>query len=537
MAQFFLKKKIQEKYQNKKLEFLNLPIKRKLSYILLLNSIAMAFIIFMGFITYDYYAFKKALLNEIKLVSNITKERIKTSLDYERSDLLEDYLESMKAKDSVMYACVFKKDLSLFSYYQRDKTDLPCGESFKAKEGHLFKWNSLEVTVDIGEGRGWLYIVTDLHDIYKQLAIYLVAVGLVFAFIVWCSILLTEKFQFIISQPILSLKSTMNDIAHNNNYQLRVPKMYKDEIGDLADDFNIMIEKVQKRDTSLLVDKEELTSFNLQLAKQVQEKTLQLQEKSDALELTTIDLENSLSVKREFLANMNHEIRTPIHGIKSYVYYLYGSFEKSSLEENKSLIERLSRSTDRLNDLIDRLLCLSKLDSHSLEFNFERHNLRDLVKTIIFETEPMVKDKNMTIIFNYEERQDFYGQMDKGRMLQVVSNLVGNAIKYSPKNTTITINIDNINFAYDDCRTEYSLFFHIQDQGVGIPEGEEKFIFGRFNESSRTKTGAGGTGLGLAITRLIMKAHRGKVWAENNAKGIGSSFYFVMPLTKEEMRY
>lgn len=124
------------------------------------------------------------------------------------------------------------------------------------------------------------------------------------------------------------------------------------------------------------------------------------------------------------------------------------------------------------------------------------------------------KTENLIVTFDYE------------RIVQVIINLMSNAVKFTPNHSTITVTISEDHMKIDN-RDYPVLRIRIADQGVGIPEDELDSIFDKFIQSSKTKTGAGGTGLGLSISNDIIKAHHGKIWAENNPDG-GASFIFYL---------
>jgi signal transduction histidine kinase len=115
--------------------------------------------------------------------------------------------------------------------------------------------------------------------------------------------------------------------------------------------------------------------------------------------------------------------------------------------------------------------------------------------------------------------------LDPTRIMQVVRNLLGNALKFSPQGASVEINAR---------RQGGSLIVSVSDEGPGIPENEVESIFDKFIQSSKTSTGAGGTGLGLAICREIVAGHGGRIWAENKA-GIGAVFFFTIPLAESNV--
>jgi signal transduction histidine kinase len=139
---------------------------------------------------------------------------------------------------------------------------------------------------------------------------------------------------------------------------------------------------------------------------------------------------------------------------------------------------------------------------------------------------PLVMEKN--IRFRVECSEDKPTAVcDADKIIQVITNLLGNAIKFTPTGNGITLKATVINEGTPHVEVS------VQDEGIGIPEGEEAMIFESFRQSSRTNTGAGGTGLGLAICRRIVEAHAGKIWAENMPGG-GAKVTFRIPANLQE---
>jgi len=165
------------------------------------------------------------------------------------------------------------------------------------------------------------------------------------------------------------------------------------------------------------------------------------------------------------------------------------------------------------------LLDLSKLEAGKMEINKKQANLNDLFIHCCNEQEERLRELGLEIVIN-TSKQQVTGDVDAIRISQVMTNILSNAIKFSPKNSKIRVNITQ-----DDTQ---QVTFSLHDEGVGIPEAELDAIFDAFIQSSQTKTGAGGTGLGLAISKEIIALHGGKIWAES-PHNKGASFIFTLP--------
>jgi signal transduction histidine kinase len=235
-------------------------------------------------------------------------------------------------------------------------------------------------------------------------------------------------------------------------------------------------------------------------------------------------------IKSEFLANMSHELRTPMHAILSFSNMGYSRLHKVDLEKLGHYFDRIQRGGDRLLLFLNDLLDLSKLESGKMEFFMQQGNLVDTINRAIQEVETLITDRELTVVIESTDLNTIT-YFDTEKMLQVFINLLSNAIKFTPIGKQITIFFDpHVSVKNQGHRTEIDLLtVVIDDQGSGIPLGEEITIFDKFIQSSNTNTGAGGTGLGLSIVQEIITAHNGYIAASGNPDG-GARFRLSLPM-------
>ena len=237
--------------------------------------------------------------------------------------------------------------------------------------------------------------------------------------------------------------------------------------------------------------------------------------------------ETANAAKSDFLANMSHELRTPMHAILNYSKTGLKRLDPAQLGSEQ--IDKLQKyftniyvSGQRLSNLINDLLDVSKMEAGKMDFRIQELSVLTPVEHAVSELQPIYESKNIKIDIR-RETQDLDIHLDRERMIQVVVNLLSNAVRFSPEHSTITIRFTDMEY-----NGAPALATMIEDQGVGIPEAELETIFDKFIQSSKTATGAGGTGLGLAICTQILHAHHGHIWAENRPEG-GARFTFVIP--------
>jgi len=219
--------------------------------------------------------------------------------------------------------------------------------------------------------------------------------------------------------------------------------------------------------------------------------------------------------QKEFINVAAHELRTPIQPILGLSQILLS--RTGSIQENNELLDTINRNAKRLSRLTDDILDVTKIESKSLELKKERFNLNNIIINAIDDIilgKDLVNSSNVQLLY---EPKDIVLEADKGRMTQVFSNLISNAIKFTKKGTiTIATKIDEGN---------NQTIISVKDTGQGIDPEILPRLFSKFAAKSET-----GTGLGLFISRSIVEAHDGKIWAEDNANGKGAKFSFSLPI-------
>ncbi|MBN8827359.1 MAG: HAMP domain-containing histidine kinase [Sphingobacteriia bacterium] len=250
----------------------------------------------------------------------------------------------------------------------------------------------------------------------------------------------------------------------------------------------------------------------------------------DMLELKakerTKDLEEALLLKKEFLSNLNHEIRTPIMGIIGYCNGLYDNWKEFNEEKKLVILNRLNNSVDRLYTFVDNIFDLSKFETGKMHLQLEKFDIKGAIEEIISDTGNMNIKENLSIKLNIET-STFLIEADRFKTKQVIRNLISNAFKYTSEGNII-ISIKNGKEIRKDGSQVKGIVVSVQDEGIGIPDDELELIFDPFSQSTRTKSMAGGRGLSLSVSRKIIEAHLGKIWAVNN-KDKGATFAFIIP--------
>lgn len=228
-------------------------------------------------------------------------------------------------------------------------------------------------------------------------------------------------------------------------------------------------------------------------------------------------------VRRDFVANVSHEFKTPLTAIRGFAETLLaGALEDPA--NNQRFVEIIRDHSVRLARLTDDLLMLARIEAGKLELQFHAVHAADIANACLETTLPKARQKNISVeVAIPEDFPPLWG--DDSGLSEVLQNLLDNAIHYTPPGGRI--------FLTAEIESGHALFT-LTDTGIGIPQAEHEHIFERFYrvDSARSRE-AGGTGLGLSIARHILESHGGRIWVES-VVGQGSTFHFTVPLAPRD---
>jgi signal transduction histidine kinase/HAMP domain-containing protein len=229
--------------------------------------------------------------------------------------------------------------------------------------------------------------------------------------------------------------------------------------------------------------------------------------------------------KSQFLANMSHELRTPLNGIQGYTELIMDGIYGEAPEKIKEVMERIQQSGNRLLGLINAVLDLSKIEAGRLTLSLADYAMQGVVHNVFTAVEPLAAEKKLALSVNIQPDLPV-GKGDEQRITQVLTNLVGNAIKFTEVGTV----------AVQVAATNGAFMVAVSDTGIGIAEADQQKVFEEFQQADSSNTRQkGGSGLGLAIAKKIIEMHNGRIWVESHL-GQGSTFRFTLPVRVEQQK-
>lgn len=224
-------------------------------------------------------------------------------------------------------------------------------------------------------------------------------------------------------------------------------------------------------------------------------------------------------LRRELLSNVSHELRTPLAGIKGFTSILLDYGKRLKASEKQEYLETIDKNADRMVELIEQLLEMSRLGAGIMMIRKKPTNVIKLCRAIMDVAK--VRITNHAFILDLPRRLPII-EMDDDRIEQVLNQIIDNAARYSKAGTEIKLSVR---------KNKNEILFTLTDHGSGISKEDLPYIFDRlFIPKSRQKTGVSGAGLGLSICKGLIEAHNGRIWFESK-EGEGSQCYFTLPLT------
>jgi signal transduction histidine kinase len=247
----------------------------------------------------------------------------------------------------------------------------------------------------------------------------------------------------------------------------------------------------------------------------------EIQEKSRQLESANNRLKELDRLKSDFVANVSHELRTPLTAIKGAVDLVLQEVAGPLTDKQTHYLKRVRSNTQHLAGLINDLLDLSKIESGKIELHTNRISLDRLVREVVETLRPVAAEKAIALELVDNESSVFV-RADRDKLNQVLINLIGNAVKFTPTHGQVTVAASRNGNGY--------VQLSVTDTGPGISPAEREKIFDKFYQVA--EAGAGkpkGTGLGLAICKALVELHGGQIWVESAHSG--STFHFTLPLS------
>jgi signal transduction histidine kinase/DNA-binding response OmpR family regulator/HPt (histidine-containing phosphotransfer) domain-containing protein len=508
----------------------NISIRTKVTAMIAVASTGVLVLSLAVIMTKDYLNLRSDQLEQLTTLARVVGGNSTAAVAFDDREAAAESLRTLETTPHVKYAFIWANDQVMASFVRNGgqlsaqavadlRRNITATHQLRSDQQDMFA--RVDVVLD-GETIGMLYVVSDLSRLYLRIQEY-VWIGLgVFGAAILVALLVSVLFGAAISKPLSNLSRAMRAIETDKQYSQRVAKSGNDEVGQLINSFNAMLEQIELRDKKLRAHRNELEQ-------QVQTRTQELVQTNASLWQAVSELEDAKSkaeaankAKSEFLATVSHEIRTPLNGVLGTTEVLLNT-ELS--ERQRRFGQIIHGSAKTLLSIINNILDFSKIEAGRVELDMVAFDPRNIVEEVQDLFNDMAEKKGLRFGSHVAPHLPRRLIGDAGRLRQVLTNLVGNAVKFTERGE-VMIHVRPDEIAADKMR----LRIEVRDTGIGIAAESQKKIFESFAQADQSTTRRyGGTGLGLAIARQLAQMMGGEIGVDSKV-GEGSTFWFTVHL-------
>jgi signal transduction histidine kinase/DNA-binding response OmpR family regulator len=499
-------------------------ISRKLTWMNMLVSSAALLLACTAFIAYDRVTFREAKVLNLSTQAQIIGSNSISALLFNDAQSAENTLSALKAAHNILSAGIYTPDGRLFASYSRDSTSqIPALPSMPPGQAEIHWLKSREIVLVrliLFEGKptGMVYIRSDVKELNGRMKRYAGIAAIVLAVCLMAALLVSSIFRKSVAFPIVRLAEVARVVSRDKNYSVRAtPTRGPGELAILIDAFNEMLSQIQQSERALRKAHDGLEQRVLERTAELEAAKKEVEEFSRSILLAKEEVERGSKFKDQFLSTMSHELRTPLNAVLGFSDLLADERYGPLNERQQRYVSHIHTGGKHLLSLISDILDLSKIEAGRMELAIESLRVTTTLGEVISVMQPLAEKKSQVLTKVADPALSI--RADSTRFRQVLLNLVGNAIKFTPNGGRIELSAFLVQ---DKVRVE------VRDNGPGIPPEEQQRIFEAFYRLRETGKKTEGTGLGLAITHRLVELHGGELSLESKV-GQGSCFYFSLP--------
>jgi signal transduction histidine kinase len=487
----------------------NQSLKQKIIAISMATSAIILCLAAPTIIVSEYMRERQQIIQSVSVLSSIVGLNASAALAFDDPDSASEVLSALAEQPTIMAATIYLNNGARFSSFVSEIPEyrtLLSNEPFKYQAVEKYKTaetkefsNSFEFATAYldfsssikfgGNQLGTLNVRVDLAPLHQRIYTYGIATLFSIALFFGLAYLLSNRLQRAVTTPISNLANAFHEVSATKDYSRRVERTTDDEVGELAEGFNFMLEIIGDRDKEMenLVEK----------------------------------LKSATAAKSAFLANMSHEIRTPMNGILGVTSLL---LQTPETEERRTYFKTIDDSANSLLRIVNQILDLSRIEAGQVDLEITEFSLDEAIHRLKNLFEPTAKAKGLSLDITLEPGTPINLSGDSGRLRQVLINMIGNALKFTPSGSvTVHVSIHSLT------SSSTSLLFEVTDTGIGIGQQSQNTIFEDFSQVDESPTrNFSGTGLGLSVSKKIVELLGGEIGVESH-ENQGSRFWFTVP--------
>jgi len=472
-------------------------VRQKLLAVVLLTTLTALLVAIAVMVGFDLRNYRQSLISDMTTQADLLGRTTAPALTFDDPRVAQENLELLRYRPQIRAAAIYNARGKMFaSYSNKDSGEFP---KLPEADGTRVEGNELVLFKRVVGNReilGTVYLRAD-YELYDRLVGYLGIAAVVAAIAMLVAYVLSRQLQHIVTSPLLAIAEVAREVTEKRAFSLRAPKLSKDEIGMLAESFNTMLAEIERATRDLQASNEvlgreiaehnraeqEILRLNTELEQRVKERTAQL-------EFTNGELE-------AFCYSVSHDLRAPLRAIDGFSQALLEDFPKDVPEEAQRYLSRIRSSTQRMGQLIEDLLNLSRVSRGGLERRDA--DVTELARQVVSELQNREPQRKVDI--------------------SIWDGMRANADSRLLRADKPRIEIGSLS---DDGRA----VFYVRDNGAGFDMAYANKLFGAF-QRLHSGNEYQGTGIGLATVQRIVHRHGGRIWADAKP-GKGAAFYFTL---------
>jgi two-component system, sensor histidine kinase len=457
-------------------------IRRKLHVIVLRGSLVSLLLAGVGMMTFDLVRYATAFRRDMETQADVLALSSQAALSFQDSQAASETLRTLRARPRIELAALYDARGQLFASYSAGAPSAPARAPLV---GSHTGWRTTDVVRPVmakREALGFIYIQGE-HQMLARLLQYLGVFGVVLLIALGAAIVLTNRLQRSITEPINAITSLARKVLRGETHALRAEKKSNDEVGELVEAFNAMLAELGRRAEGL---------------------------------------QESNRAKDRFLATLAHELRNPLAPIRTGLEILRVDRGRTGVSDRARAT--MERQLAHMVRLIDDLLDIARVNTGKFALERRSVGLRSLVESAVEASRPALDEKAQALDVALPPG-DLRMQLDPVRITQAITNLLGNAIKYTPRGGRILLQV-----AFDS----QAVRIVVSDNGIGIASESLPNVFDLFSQAGGKEHRRQGLGIGLFLVRSVIELHGGSVAADSQGEGQGSTFTVVLPATLVE---
>ncbi len=495
-------------------------IQRKLMRVILQTCGAVLLLTCTAFFAYEYFSFLRSTQSQLSTLGKIIASNSTAALAFDNHEDASTLLNALKAEPHVVAACLYDKTGNVFAVFPENLSEDQVPPK-PGKAGYRYTGNYLEgfePSIEGNQRLGTLYLKSDMQAMYTRFQLYGKIVFLVVVSSIFFAYFLSQRLQKSIIDPIHSLANTARSISEHKDYSVRARSSNVDELRLLTDAFNQMLVQIEAQNSAIML-------FNQQLEQKVHERTAQLEQARDEMEVINKKLVKSNRDLEQFAYVASHDLQEPLRKIHTFTEMA----EKKAQDwtQQKLYFDKIKSSSKRMSELITAVLNYSRLSRTEDEYaetdlNTVVENIKTDFELLISEKKAEIENKGLPVI-----------KCIPLQLHQLCLNLISNALKFTDhppviQITSRVVSADELNEQFEWNVGGNYVELKFKDNGIGFDQQYAQKIFTIF-QRLHDKHSYAGTGIGLALCKKIVDNHNGFITAQSEV-GKGSTFLIYLPL-------